>query len=137
MTSRDDIMERARAMVPVLRERAQDTERLRRLPEETHGDFLEAGFYRVLQPAAFGGLELDFGTQTELAVELGAGCGSSAWVASVIASRLAGGHVFSRDPGGGVGGGFQRRCRLFFSAFWARYSKGEGRRPGFRQMGVF
>lgn len=85
MTSRDDIIERARAMVPVLRERAQDTERLRRLPEETHGDFLEAGFYRVLQPAAFGGLELDFGTQTELAVELGAGCGSSAWVASVIA----------------------------------------------------
>lgn len=85
MTTREDIIERARAMVPVLRERAKDAETLRRLPDETHQEFLDAGFYRVLQPAAFGGLELDFGTQTELAVQLGPGCASSAWVASVIA----------------------------------------------------
>lgn len=85
METRNDIIERARAMVPDLRDRAQDAENLRRLPDETHRDFLDAGFYRVLQPAAFGGLELDFGTQTELAVELAPGCASSAWVASVTA----------------------------------------------------
>ncbi len=83
--TRDDILARARAMVPTLRDRAQTAETLRRLPEDTDREFRDAGFYRILQPAAFGGLELEFGTQTELAVELGPGCASSAWVATVIA----------------------------------------------------
>ncbi len=83
--TRDDIIARARDMVPTLRERAHKTETLRRLPEETDRDFHDAGFYRILQPAAYGGLELDFGTQTELAVELCVGCASSGWVASLTA----------------------------------------------------
>jgi hypothetical protein len=40
---------RAKAMVPVLRERAARTEALRRVPDETIADFHNAGFFRVLQ----------------------------------------------------------------------------------------
>ena len=83
--NRDDILDRAREMVPVLRERASEAEGLRRIPEETARDFRSAGFYRVLQPRRYGGLELAFGTQTELAIILAPGCASSAWVACITA----------------------------------------------------
>ncbi len=82
--SAEEIMARARALVPVLRERAAETETLRRLPDASHRAFVEAGFYKILQPRRYGGYELDFGAQTELGVELGRGCGSSAWVATVL-----------------------------------------------------
>ena len=39
------MIERARAMIPVLRQRANDCEALRRVPDETVRDFLQAGFF--------------------------------------------------------------------------------------------
>ena len=83
----DDLLARARAMLPALRERAQECEKLRRLPGATAHAFADAGFFRVLQPARYGGLELDYGTHMRLAIELGQACASSAWVMSVIASH--------------------------------------------------
>ena len=83
--TRDDILARASDMVPALLEKAEQAESARRLPAETDQAFRDAGFYKIMQPMAFGGLELDFGTQTELAVTLAPGCASSAWVASVTA----------------------------------------------------
>jgi 3-hydroxy-9,10-secoandrosta-1,3,5(10)-triene-9,17-dione monooxygenase len=81
-----ELMERAEALVPRLRERAARTEALRRLPDETAQDFQEAGFFKVFQPSRHGGFELDYGrTQVELCHILGQGCGSSAWVQCVIA----------------------------------------------------
>jgi 3-hydroxy-9,10-secoandrosta-1,3,5(10)-triene-9,17-dione monooxygenase len=85
-TSLDTLLERAEALVPRLRERARATEELRRLPDETVDDFQQAGLFKVFQPARYGGYELDYGrTQVELCHILGQGCGSSAWVQSVIA----------------------------------------------------
>ena len=83
--TRDDILARARDMVPILQERSEQAESARRISEETDQAFRDAGFYKIMQPSAYGGLELDFGTQTELAVILAPGCASSAWVASVTA----------------------------------------------------
>jgi len=81
-----DMLQRAEALVPRLRERARMTEELRRLPDATAQEFLDAGLFRVLQPARFGGYELDYGrTQVELCYVLGQACGSSAWVQCVIA----------------------------------------------------
>lgn len=81
----DDLVARARAMVPTLRRRAAATEAQRRVGKETAQEFLEAGFFRVLQPRRYGGYELPFGTHMRIAAELGRGCASSAWVASVVA----------------------------------------------------
>ena len=71
---------RARDLVPVLRERAAIPDRTRTLPRETHDAFVEAGFYRILQPARYGGYETDLATMIDIAAELGRGCGSSTWV---------------------------------------------------------
>jgi len=79
------LVEKAREMMPGLRARAEACERLRRLPDETDRAFRDAGFYRVFQPARFGGMELEYGIQTRLADEIGRGCASSAWCLSVVA----------------------------------------------------
>ena len=82
----DEMVQRARGLLPRLRERAAATEVLGQLPTETVSDFREGGFFRVFQPRRFGGLELDYGrTQLELCGALGQACGSSAWVQMVVA----------------------------------------------------
>jgi 3-hydroxy-9,10-secoandrosta-1,3,5(10)-triene-9,17-dione monooxygenase len=85
-TRLDHLIARARQLSPILRERAAAAEALRRLPEESAREFCEAGFFKIFQPARYGGYELDYGpTQLALGDELGRGCGSSAWVFSVVA----------------------------------------------------
>ena len=81
------LLERARQLLPALAARAAEAEKQRRIPEATHRDFLQAGFYRVLQPAAFGGLELSYGTHFELAAEIARACPSSAWMLGVMAAH--------------------------------------------------
>src|SRR5438309_9500052 len=68
----DELMERARTLLPRLAERASHTEELRQVPDETIRDFREAGLFRVVQPARYGGYEMDYGTTPlELAGLLG------------------------------------------------------------------
>jgi 3-hydroxy-9,10-secoandrosta-1,3,5(10)-triene-9,17-dione monooxygenase len=78
------VLERARALVPVLAARSAATEATRRVPDETIADFHRAGLFRVMQPARFGGLELDFRVFASITRELARGCGSSAWVYAVV-----------------------------------------------------
>src|SRR5713101_9340239 len=77
-------LDRVRALLPALRERASHAERLRRLPDETFEDFQKAGLFRALQPKRYGGYELDPGTFYRAIMEVGAVCGSSAWIFGVI-----------------------------------------------------
>jgi len=82
------MVERAESLLPRLRERAHQAEAIRRIPDETIRDFVESGLHRVLQPARYGGYELDYGrTQVALSSTLGRACGSSAWVQAVLASH--------------------------------------------------
>ena len=57
------------------------------IPEITHREFVEAGFYRIFQPAYFGGLECDYRLLVDLSAELGRGCGSSTWVFTNLAAQ--------------------------------------------------
>lgn len=79
-----ELIARARALVPALRERAPRAMAERRVPPQTIEEFQRAGFFRVLQPKRFGGMELDFATFARLVRELAHGCASSAWVYAVI-----------------------------------------------------
>jgi 3-hydroxy-9,10-secoandrosta-1,3,5(10)-triene-9,17-dione monooxygenase len=74
-------------LVPKLRHRAQRTERLRRLPEETVRDLHATGTLRAAQPARYGGFGLNFDAVFDVAAELGRGCGSAAWCYSIWASH--------------------------------------------------
>lgn len=74
-------------LVPGLRERAQETEDRRSVPADTIKALAETGFFRLLQPVAFGGLEagpMDFFSAVRL---LAGACGSTGWVASVLGAH--------------------------------------------------
>ena len=85
--TREEILERARAMVPMLREKALQTDESRVVPPETNRAFEEAGFYKLFQPARYGGYEMSIRMLVEVAGELGRGCGSSAWVFTNLAAQ--------------------------------------------------
>jgi 3-hydroxy-9,10-secoandrosta-1,3,5(10)-triene-9,17-dione monooxygenase len=76
----DTLLANARALVPRLIARAAETERLRRLPDATYADFLEAGLWAAYRPARYGGAEIPIRGVVELAAILGSGCGSTSWV---------------------------------------------------------
>jgi 3-hydroxy-9,10-secoandrosta-1,3,5(10)-triene-9,17-dione monooxygenase len=80
-----DFVARARAMGTVLRERAAEAETLRRLPDATVADFQEAGFFRMLQPARYGGYEVEPHVFFDTQIEIARACPSSAWVLGVVA----------------------------------------------------
>lgn len=77
-------LERTRALLPALRARITYAEQLRRMPDETFKDFQEAGLFRALQPRRYDGYELDPGTFFQAVMEIGAVCGSSAWVLAIV-----------------------------------------------------
>src|SRR5690625_7860409 len=56
--SADELIRRARAMIPVLAERAAAAEAARKVPVETVAEMEQAGLFRVLQPKRYGGFEL-------------------------------------------------------------------------------
>ena len=85
--TREELVQRAAALVPRLRERAQRTEQLRRLPDETIADLMDAGLFRMVTPDRFGGPGLDFDAKLDVTLELGRGCGATAWNYSILTTH--------------------------------------------------
>jgi len=77
------LIERARSLVPALRQRSAQTQGLRKLPDETVADYKRLELLRCLQPAIFGGYGSDYRVFSKMVRALAHGCGSSAWVACV------------------------------------------------------
>src|SRR5215469_13927543 len=73
-----------RDLLPVLRERAQETEDARVVPADSVKALEETGFFRLLQPARFGGLEADPVAFYAAVRMIASACGSTGWVASVV-----------------------------------------------------
>jgi 3-hydroxy-9,10-secoandrosta-1,3,5(10)-triene-9,17-dione monooxygenase len=82
--SRDELLRRAEALVPVLRERADQCEKMRRCPAETVADFESNGLIRICQPARYGGYELGWDVRSEVCEVLARGCGSQAWIHHIL-----------------------------------------------------
>lgn len=75
-----ELVARARALAPKLRERAERAERERNIPKETVDEYLASGLIHTLQPKRWGGYEMDHEVAFDTAIELGKStCGSSAW----------------------------------------------------------
>jgi 3-hydroxy-9,10-secoandrosta-1,3,5(10)-triene-9,17-dione monooxygenase len=85
----DDLVARARALIPMLRERAGETEKLRRVPEATMATLHEQGLLKYYQPKRYGGYELDWGTHFRIGREIAKGCPSTAWIAAVVGAHTA------------------------------------------------
>lgn len=85
--TREDLVERARALAPTLRERALVAEQERGVSAETMADVVASGINKVLIPRKFGGYELGFPTLNEICVELSKGCTSTSWLSSFLNSH--------------------------------------------------
>jgi 3-hydroxy-9,10-secoandrosta-1,3,5(10)-triene-9,17-dione monooxygenase len=80
----EDLLDQARALVPVLAERAAATNANRDVPPETIADFHRTGILRIIQPRRFGGLQLPFSLFSRIVEILTEGCASSGWVYAVL-----------------------------------------------------
>ncbi|MSQ50376.1 MAG: hypothetical protein EXR28_00670 [Betaproteobacteria bacterium] len=80
----EKLIERAKALAPILRRRATDTARERHIPKETIADFWHAHLFHLLKPAKFGGPEVRVDDAFTVAGELARGDGSAAWVWTVM-----------------------------------------------------
>ena len=78
-----NIVGAARELIPHLLNTAQQTEQDRRVSAETTELFRQAGFFKLMQPAAYGGYEYGFTAFIDVISELGRGCTSSAWGCSL------------------------------------------------------
>jgi 3-hydroxy-9,10-secoandrosta-1,3,5(10)-triene-9,17-dione monooxygenase len=123
---------RVDGILPLLKERAAETERLRRLPAENIRAMTDAGIFRAVQPKQWGGLGIDPTTWFESVVRVGSACGSSAWIHGVV-----GGHqwytgLLSQEAQQDVWGP-NRDARVASS--YAPTGKAERVRNGFRLAG--
>ena len=77
----------ARSLADTFRGRAVEAETNRKLHRQTHEAMRDAGLYRVQMPKRYGGFEMSHRTMLDISVEIGRGCGSSAWTFSNIAAQ--------------------------------------------------
>lgn len=79
MTAAEDPVARARELVPLVREHADEAERERRLPQRVAEAMASAGLHRVAAPRSVGGGECDPATQIETIEVISAADGASGW----------------------------------------------------------
>ncbi|MFT7837909.1 acyl-CoA dehydrogenase family protein [Saccharothrix sp. BKS2] len=78
-----DLVDRVRALVPLLRSNAARCTAERRVPRENLDALRGTGLFRAALPRRLGGLELDVRTKLAALTEVARGCGSTAWVATI------------------------------------------------------
>lgn len=81
---RTELIARARALAPLLARNAGTTEAGRRIVDDNIAAIQAAGLFKSLVPRRFDGLETDLRTYIDVVRELATGCGSTAWVTSLM-----------------------------------------------------
>jgi len=71
-------------LVPGIASRAEEAETLRRIPDATIEELRDSGLMKALQPARWGGAELDPIVAYRAARMLGSVCGSTGWVYGIL-----------------------------------------------------
>lgn len=82
--SAEELVERARAMIPVLKSRARQATRDHKVPAETIAEMQAAGFFRILQPRRWGGYEMHPNVFFDVLKLIAEGCMSTGWVYGVV-----------------------------------------------------
>jgi alkylation response protein AidB-like acyl-CoA dehydrogenase len=93
--TKEEIIERARAMAPKFAARAGAAEEARRIPPESVKDMLDAGLARILLPDRIGGYGLGFDTWYEVTRELSKADASHGWCAGLIIHHA---HLIAQFP---------------------------------------
>ena len=80
----EEFIERAARLRPLLLENADEADRLRRLPDANVQALRDTGLCRLMAPKRLGGYETDIRAYIQVIAEIGRGCGSTAWTASLV-----------------------------------------------------
>ena len=83
---RDELVRRARQLLPILRKNAVQTDRDRRAVEENIIAIDEAGLFHVMTPRRYGGFGAPVRTQVDVAAVLAEACPGTAWVQNLIST---------------------------------------------------
>jgi 3-hydroxy-9,10-secoandrosta-1,3,5(10)-triene-9,17-dione monooxygenase len=79
-----ELVARAAALVPQLRERTVEAEQIRKMPPANVEALRKAGLFRVLQAVRYGGHQQSLRTHIDTVASVAEGCGSTAWCMGVI-----------------------------------------------------
>lgn len=79
-----EVLDSVRELLPAFRERAQATEDARRISEESVKALRQTGFFKLLQPIRYGGLESHPNRFYRAVRDVSSACGSTGWVAAVL-----------------------------------------------------
>ena len=79
-----EVIDRIRALLPGFAERAQETEDLRKVHPQNIAELDEAGFFKLCQPAQWGGYEAEMETFYSAVKLIASACGSTGWCASIL-----------------------------------------------------
>ncbi|MEO8540684.1 MAG: acyl-CoA dehydrogenase family protein [bacterium] len=79
LAMREDLLERARSLTPLLRASADEIDEARQLPPHIVQAMKASGIFRMSMPAAWGGWEADPITQNLVIEEIAAANGSAGW----------------------------------------------------------
>jgi resorcinol 4-hydroxylase (FADH2) len=82
-----ELLDRAREIAAVARERALATEAARRVGDDMIERMRQADLFRIMQPQAYGGFEYGFDVFARVEAALASGCGSTGWVYGLLASH--------------------------------------------------
>lgn len=86
---RAELLERARALAPLIRESAEESERLRRLAPVVVDAFHDAGLFRMLQPPSVGGAGLNAIEAVAILEEIACADGAAGWNLAIGAGNSA------------------------------------------------
>ncbi len=85
--SAETLLERARSLVPFLREKSDEINASRRVTDEVWQRLVDAGLVELLRPARFGGVDAPMELMLRIARQLAVGDGSVGWVYTVLSSH--------------------------------------------------
>jgi len=81
--SPEELVERARKLIPSLRSRTAQCEEERRIPQENLDEMFAAGLFNTMKPKRYGGYEMGWETLCDVTLAVGEGCGSTGWIMGV------------------------------------------------------
>lgn len=80
----EQLVERARAMIPTLKARARQCTKDYNVPAETIAEMKAAGFFKILQPKRWGGYEMHPNVFFDVQKLIAEGCMSTGWMYGVV-----------------------------------------------------
>jgi 3-hydroxy-9,10-secoandrosta-1,3,5(10)-triene-9,17-dione monooxygenase len=86
----ETLIERARALIPAVRDQQDEAERLGHHTAELDRTFTEAGFYRILQPRRFGGYQFGLPTFWRVMLAVSEGDPGTGWALTLGAHHALG-----------------------------------------------